>query len=583
MPAVTIPCRCGTVHRDVPKPLWGRKTRCNVCGRSIRVPAPEPSAQTLDELFEEFARSLAEPRRDERPRRVGRYQLGRLAVRTRLATPGEVDLAVGAQTWCRELGVIKRLGDVLVEQGVLQPADVDRLLALQRHKIACLPTRDAGEPANLNPLDSRVARVLVESGLLEPTTVDDCARALGIGRSMGFEWSLADVFVERGVLDRDLVDRIHAEQERQSQVRVDAPGLEQVAPFRLRSAALARAYADAEPEAREPRRSAVRTVPRSRRVFGTVAGAILLASLGLPAAFLSNRAERGSTPRTEVRAPRRGPADPVRLAQAQARRPWSPAPRADAPPEGAPAAADLLENVPEEGLVARVERGRDGEVYLLVAGRTSGPGPAEIPVVLESKGRVADQRRGRIGPTGEFRASFGPYRSDLPDPDQAAADPWLPAGRYRIVARAAQVDLLFPDEESMAGAVRAQAQATRSFLDRVHRDAAGLASELDRLAGEILARGVDPSDAGRIDARRAAASASKSRLDRFRAVCVAAPDPVRFGEVAALHDAVLRFGARLGEAIREPSGLEMRIAPLRDEVRDLATSLYAPEGEENPR
>ncbi len=212
---VTVSCKCGMVHRNVPKALWGQKTRCQVCGRTVRVPAPETPRETLDDVFAEFARSLAEPAAEETsPRKkIERYRLGRLAVRTGLASRDEIDLAMQVQTRCRDSGILKQLGALLVEQGTLEEADVRRLLEFQRRKIASIRVKNAGAAPPLSLLDSRIARVVVECGFAGQGVVDECAHVLALTLEMGFRWGMADVLAERGAIDRELAARIRRDEE----------------------------------------------------------------------------------------------------------------------------------------------------------------------------------------------------------------------------------------------------------------------------------------------------------------------------------------------------------------------------------
>lgn len=225
---VTVSCRCGTVHRNVPKALWGKKTRCQVCGRPIHVPAPEAREETLDEIFEDFARSLAEPAGSaSRRARIERYRLGRLAIRMGLATREEVELAMKVQTQARDLGFAKPIGAVLVEQGTLAETALRGLLDVQRKKIACIKIRDAGPPPALGLLDARVARVVVESALAGQDAIDECAHVLALTREMGFDWTLAHLLAERGAVAREVALRVQRDQEALLQ-----RGLARVAPQR---------------------------------------------------------------------------------------------------------------------------------------------------------------------------------------------------------------------------------------------------------------------------------------------------------------------------------------------------------------
>ena len=137
--SIQIDCRCGTRHRDIPRAFWGHRARCHVCGRGLRVPTPS-GPDSLEELFDEFARQ-ASPAVPRDPDPLDRYQLGRLAVRTQLATRRQVEEALEVQARSKETGVIRRIGAILVQQGILEEADLRRLLALQRQKVAMLASR----------------------------------------------------------------------------------------------------------------------------------------------------------------------------------------------------------------------------------------------------------------------------------------------------------------------------------------------------------------------------------------------------------------------------------------------------------
>jgi len=131
----SVKCICGRVY-DLPAEQIGARVTCKACGRSfVAVVAESPDAAD----------------REQRPPAPATPRVGQLAVERALVSEEHVELCARIQEELVRQGKSKkRLGEIMVEKGLLKPHQLDELLRLQAdeapEKPAPAPARPAPEP-----------------------------------------------------------------------------------------------------------------------------------------------------------------------------------------------------------------------------------------------------------------------------------------------------------------------------------------------------------------------------------------------------------------------------------------------------
>ncbi len=423
-----------------------------------------------------------------------RVRFGQLAVEKGLATQQQVDDAIYGQFRLKELGIQRRIGELLVEKKILEPSDLRRLLDLQKERMNQLSFTEVNETSAdrsiLDPGDQELVQILVENLIVSRQEVDECIFVVKSMKEMGIEARIGKVLVEKEYVDDVIVKGIYRQLYRRAQAADDAAAVaearwkveaDQVASKRLRSSALAEAYEDVlrklgieDEDDGGPRRgielrgAAARArpvaVPMRRRLFHAAASFLFLAASATVATFLATRKERvvalaeevyehfGPVARSERT--RKRAADATRLASdtgseeralgAQLARRRAALLSASTEIEVEPRKlAQLAGDAAVTTVVSVAPRSIPGEeqhVYLMVVGGTWYPDGTELALALEVADQVVDQRRCRLArpknalaeQPARFATWFGPYLVQPPRPGERATARWLPAGRFRI-------------------------------------------------------------------------------------------------------------------------------------------------------
>ncbi|MBI4616005.1 MAG: hypothetical protein HY720_20480 [Planctomycetes bacterium] len=482
-------------------------------------------------------------------RAVRRFRLGRLAQQEGLATKEQVRDALRTQVRLRELGIVLRVGEALIDRGVLTTADVSRLLRVQKERRGAIDWRSLAGSASVSAADAALARILVAGGILDQGELDECRYVRRAIAELGLERDLARVIWEKGFLEREIVERI-GEEHRQAVSAPAEDGLEQMG-FTLKSAALEKAYeeilAEMEEDSGEPelpredgivvqRRALalpIRTTaaPPSRAPWLVLGGVAALALVVAGFVFVPGWLQAKPLPKKEEPPPPEGPATGGTtvveqgtggpLAGENGGRPDpGPAPAENPRAFLAPALEALAGSARPMAASVLPEPRRPGRIHLLVAGKLGHAEGTTYQVELADESGTPLALVVAVGRAdGSFATSFGPFRS----PDSTSPDdgPWLLAGTYR-----ASVRILSPegavDGPSIgtlvppggAEAIRARQEET------IRRDLVGVLGILASLHGkgtEVLRRlatareGTDPS------ADRAFAGRWQEELERTRA------------------------------------------------------------------
>jgi predicted Zn-ribbon and HTH transcriptional regulator len=121
--------------------------------------------------------------------------LGKIAIQMGLITPGQLDALVRLS---KEIG--KPVGAILMEQGAIQPTDLQKLIDLRKISVS---SEVAQPPARQEAIV--LARQIVREGYLTPEEADECLRDHVIdGERRPFEQELVD----RGIVTQDKIDRL---------------------------------------------------------------------------------------------------------------------------------------------------------------------------------------------------------------------------------------------------------------------------------------------------------------------------------------------------------------------------------------
>ena len=166
-------------------------------------------------------------------RAEGGELFGRIALKKGLLDEDRLAEAVRYQEEIRSLGLDRPLGEILIDEGVLDEEQVQLILRLQR-----INQRARQE--------KRFGKIALRNGLIGET---DLEAAMALAREDGFQRSLGDILVGRGVLNPSQARAVWRVMERRKQ---DEPGPEEEDLQRSATGRLARALEDA-PEDDEAR------------------------------------------------------------------------------------------------------------------------------------------------------------------------------------------------------------------------------------------------------------------------------------------------------------------------------------------
>lgn len=158
-------------------------------------------------MAEEAAERIEPARGSTRIVERERFLFGQIAIERKLVDLAQVEEMLACQRRFKELGVIKRLGELLVERGWLSLPDVRRVLDLQRMRFGRINWLDlSGETFEPSEHDRWFRDWLLRSGLVEPEQVQECLYILEVFHEMGFATkTLANVVVDRGYLEAKTV------------------------------------------------------------------------------------------------------------------------------------------------------------------------------------------------------------------------------------------------------------------------------------------------------------------------------------------------------------------------------------------
>lgn len=150
-----VKCTCGRVY-DLPAEQAGARVTCKACGRSfVATVAESPDAAE----------------REQRPPAPVTPRLGQLAIERALVSEEHVELCARIQEELVRQGKSqKRLGEILVEKGLLKPHQLDELLRLQASEATekpkpapASPAPEPGKKAEPEPKEGTPARPAAKS------------------------------------------------------------------------------------------------------------------------------------------------------------------------------------------------------------------------------------------------------------------------------------------------------------------------------------------------------------------------------------------------------------------------------------
>ncbi|MBI4612152.1 MAG: hypothetical protein HY720_00920 [Planctomycetes bacterium] len=173
------------------------------------------------------------------------FRFGRLAEEKGLATAEQVSEGLYIQFRMKELGIVRRLGEILVEKEFLRAPDVRRILGLQKQRLGKVRWSDIGKTKSWNREDLLLSELLARNGILSKDELDECRFVQKAMRDLGLKRDLAQVIVEKEYLDREVIDGIRKEQERRQDEEKKAKAEEgpvRVAAGQLKSLTLEKAY-----------------------------------------------------------------------------------------------------------------------------------------------------------------------------------------------------------------------------------------------------------------------------------------------------------------------------------------------------
>ncbi len=190
----------------------------DVAVRVIRTSGVEHGTSPRDRSLAIEAADLAPAPRDSAGRTGSRAKLLFGAIAVELGSLQEVQVRPGLQYQRRlkELGVVKRLGDLLVDRGWMSIPAVRRVLETQRLRFGRLRWVDlASQSFAPNAADRWFGQWLFDERLLGPQQIQECLYILQEMHRMGFSRkTLANVVVDRGFLSASKVADILLREDR---------------------------------------------------------------------------------------------------------------------------------------------------------------------------------------------------------------------------------------------------------------------------------------------------------------------------------------------------------------------------------
>ncbi len=171
-----------------------------------------------------------------------RILFGELAIEKKLITADQLDKALAAQARMRELGVQRRLGEVLIARKQMRPPDVRRILSLQKERYGRISHQDASKTQARSPADLILGRVLLEKKLLSQEELQECQYIQKELQELGVAQSLGEILVEHGYLEAEIVQGIYRHQSASTgRAAPESAGPVQIGQ-RLKSSALSDCY-----------------------------------------------------------------------------------------------------------------------------------------------------------------------------------------------------------------------------------------------------------------------------------------------------------------------------------------------------
>ncbi|MBI4612369.1 MAG: hypothetical protein HY720_02055 [Planctomycetes bacterium] len=197
----------GVISRDVVMECLERRTIARK--RLPKIAVEEEAPDILDELENSgFQRAIEERVAPERLREARRFRLGRLAVLKGGVAKDEIVHSLVLQLRLKELGVRKRLGEILVDRGVLVPAALARLLEIQKRNLSRIRWSDQAEGLGLTEEDRQLARALIDNEILAEDQVRECCYVQEVMAKLGLAAPLSEVLTDKEYMDADVVAAI---------------------------------------------------------------------------------------------------------------------------------------------------------------------------------------------------------------------------------------------------------------------------------------------------------------------------------------------------------------------------------------
>ncbi|MBI4612368.1 MAG: hypothetical protein HY720_02050 [Planctomycetes bacterium] len=136
-------------------------------------------------------------------------RIGRLAIAKGFASREKVEECLGIQVLLKELGVNKRLGEILFRKEYLTGPALARLLDLQARQLSSIRWAEcAREERPADPEDRALAELLVARGHLTQDEIRECFHVQRVMREMGFDRNLKMVVADKEFLPRRVVEAI---------------------------------------------------------------------------------------------------------------------------------------------------------------------------------------------------------------------------------------------------------------------------------------------------------------------------------------------------------------------------------------
>jgi hypothetical protein len=139
---------------------------------------------------------------------------GSIALEKGLLEEIQVKEGLFIQFKLKELGVVKRVGEVLVEKRYLKPPDVLRILNLQKKLMGKVKWVDKNSTVSKSSEDVNLANLLQGNEILGQDEISECMYVQKVMKGLGLTKSLAEVLVDKEYLDDEIVQAILREQRR---------------------------------------------------------------------------------------------------------------------------------------------------------------------------------------------------------------------------------------------------------------------------------------------------------------------------------------------------------------------------------